>query len=191
VPTSVTIFGGERVPFPKPPRELAERYYNVTDWSEHPFGGHSPAVAESESLASVIREFFRPLARRSQGSAERSGPGQLSAWTGISVHASARSDVVPMSGRSQAPSAPGSCGRLTDRSGMLNKQRDSRCKDYRRIFAERRDRKNCLVGRNCEMPLQLRSDNHNDVSMWTKTATDGEIRAVPCDASGCNAIRSP
>jgi pimeloyl-ACP methyl ester carboxylesterase len=61
VPTSVTIFGGERVPFPKPPRELAERYYNVTDWSEYPVGGHFPAVAEPEILANVIRHFFRPL----------------------------------------------------------------------------------------------------------------------------------
>jgi hypothetical protein len=25
VPTAISIFGGERVPFPKPPRELAER----------------------------------------------------------------------------------------------------------------------------------------------------------------------
>jgi pimeloyl-ACP methyl ester carboxylesterase len=61
VPTSVTIFGGERVPFPKPPRELAERYYNVTDWSEHFVGGHFPAVAEPEILANAIRYFFRPL----------------------------------------------------------------------------------------------------------------------------------
>lgn len=42
VPTAVTIFGGERVPFPKPPRELAERYYKVTAWAEHPVGGHFP-----------------------------------------------------------------------------------------------------------------------------------------------------
>jgi hypothetical protein len=61
VPTSVTVFGGERVPFPKPPRELAERFYNVTDWDEHPVGGHFPAVAEPEILANVIRRFFRPL----------------------------------------------------------------------------------------------------------------------------------
>jgi pimeloyl-ACP methyl ester carboxylesterase len=61
VPTSVTIFGGERTPFPKPPRELAERYYNVTEWSEHRVGGHFPAVAEPDILAHVIREFFREL----------------------------------------------------------------------------------------------------------------------------------
>jgi pimeloyl-ACP methyl ester carboxylesterase len=61
VPTSVTIFGGERVPFPKPPRELAQRFYNVTDWSEHQVGGHFPAVTEPEILANVIRQFSRPL----------------------------------------------------------------------------------------------------------------------------------
>jgi len=61
VPTSITIFGGEQVPFPKPPRELAKRYFNVTDWSEYSTGGHFPAVAEPEILAGVIRRFFRPL----------------------------------------------------------------------------------------------------------------------------------
>jgi pimeloyl-ACP methyl ester carboxylesterase len=61
VPTSVTVFGGERTPFPKPPRELAERFYNVTDWLEYPVGGHFPAVAEPEILANVIGQFFRPL----------------------------------------------------------------------------------------------------------------------------------
>jgi pimeloyl-ACP methyl ester carboxylesterase len=61
VPTSITVFGGERVPFPKPPRELAERYYNLVDWSEYPVGGHFPAVDEPEILANVIRQFFRLL----------------------------------------------------------------------------------------------------------------------------------
>jgi pimeloyl-ACP methyl ester carboxylesterase len=59
VPTAITIFGGERVPFPKPPRELAERYYTVTDWAEHPVGGHFPAVAEPELLVSRLRDVFR------------------------------------------------------------------------------------------------------------------------------------
>lgn len=63
VPTAITIFGGERVPFPKPPRELAERYYNVTRWAEHPVGGHFPAVAEPELLARILRETFRPIRR--------------------------------------------------------------------------------------------------------------------------------
>jgi hypothetical protein len=61
VPTAISIFGGERVPFPKPPRELAERYYNVTSWAEHPTGGHFPAVAEPELLAQSLRDAFRPM----------------------------------------------------------------------------------------------------------------------------------
>lgn len=59
VPTAVSIFGGERVPFPKPPRELAERYYTITAWAEHPVGGHFPAVAEPELLASTLRDTLR------------------------------------------------------------------------------------------------------------------------------------
>jgi pimeloyl-ACP methyl ester carboxylesterase len=61
VPTAISIFGGERVPFPKPPRVLAERYYSVTSWAEHPTGGHFPAVAEPELLARSLRDAFRPV----------------------------------------------------------------------------------------------------------------------------------
>jgi len=61
VPTAITIFGGERVPFPKPPRELAERYFQVTSWAEHDRGGHFPAVAEPRLLAQALRNAFRPL----------------------------------------------------------------------------------------------------------------------------------
>jgi pimeloyl-ACP methyl ester carboxylesterase len=63
VPTAITIFGGERVPFPKPPRELAERYFHVTSWAEHDRGGHFPAVAEPRLLAQALRDAFK--ARRS------------------------------------------------------------------------------------------------------------------------------
>lgn len=56
VPTAVSVFGGERVPFPKPPRSLAERYYTVTAWAAHPNGGHFPAVAEPEILAGALRD---------------------------------------------------------------------------------------------------------------------------------------
>lgn len=59
VPTAVSVFGGERVPFPKPPRELAQRYYTLTDWVEHPAGGHFPAVAEPHLLARTLRDVFR------------------------------------------------------------------------------------------------------------------------------------
>jgi pimeloyl-ACP methyl ester carboxylesterase len=54
-PTAVTLFGGERVPFPKPPRDLAERYFRLSAWSQHPVGGHFPAVAEPELLARILR----------------------------------------------------------------------------------------------------------------------------------------
>jgi pimeloyl-ACP methyl ester carboxylesterase len=60
VPTAISVFGGERVPFPKPPRELAERYFTVTAWREHDRGGHFPAVAEPELLAETLRDVFRP-----------------------------------------------------------------------------------------------------------------------------------
>jgi pimeloyl-ACP methyl ester carboxylesterase len=59
-PTAVDVFGGEAVPFPKPPRELAERYFNVVRWAEHTRGGHFPAVAEPQLLAQCLRDAFRP-----------------------------------------------------------------------------------------------------------------------------------
>jgi pimeloyl-ACP methyl ester carboxylesterase len=61
VPTAVSIFGGERVPFPKPPRELAERFVDVSVWQEHDRGGHFPAAAEPELLARTLRDVFRPF----------------------------------------------------------------------------------------------------------------------------------
>jgi pimeloyl-ACP methyl ester carboxylesterase len=61
VPTAVSIFGGEQVPFPKPPRELAERYFTVSAWHEYDRGGHFPAVAEPQLLAEMLRSVFRPL----------------------------------------------------------------------------------------------------------------------------------
>ena len=64
VPTAVSIFAGERVPFPKPPRQLAERYFTVTSWAEHARGGHFPAVAEPHLLATALRDVFRPVRPR-------------------------------------------------------------------------------------------------------------------------------
>jgi pimeloyl-ACP methyl ester carboxylesterase len=61
VPTAVTIFGGERVPFPKPSREMMARYVNLVQWAEHDRGGHFPAVAEPELLVDILRAAFRPL----------------------------------------------------------------------------------------------------------------------------------
>lgn len=61
VPVAITNFGGERVPFPKPPRELAERYFSLSAWGEHPRGGHFPAVSVPGLLAEILRDAFRPL----------------------------------------------------------------------------------------------------------------------------------
>ncbi len=63
---------GEKVPAPagmamfpqeiaKPPREWAERSYDVRRWQEMPRGGHFAALEEPGLLAHEIREFFRPL----------------------------------------------------------------------------------------------------------------------------------
>ena len=45
----------------RPPREWAERSYDVRQWREMPQGGHFAALEEPELLANEVREFFRPL----------------------------------------------------------------------------------------------------------------------------------
>ena len=60
-------------PFPKPPRELAERYFNVVAWAEHGTGGDFPAVAEPQLLARRLRDVFQPY-RNLPGSAGRAVP---------------------------------------------------------------------------------------------------------------------
>ncbi|HTE44011.1 MAG TPA: epoxide hydrolase [Gemmatimonadaceae bacterium] len=51
--------------FPKdlshPPREWAERFFNVQRWTEMPRGGHFAPLEAPELLVNDIREFFRPL----------------------------------------------------------------------------------------------------------------------------------
>jgi pimeloyl-ACP methyl ester carboxylesterase len=51
--------------FPKdlssPPREWAERFFQVSRWTEMPRGGHFAAMEQPELLAQDIRAFFRPL----------------------------------------------------------------------------------------------------------------------------------
>jgi pimeloyl-ACP methyl ester carboxylesterase len=61
VPTAVSIFGGERVPMPKPPRALAERYFRLTAWAEHAVGGHFPTVTEPALVADTLRQTLLPL----------------------------------------------------------------------------------------------------------------------------------
>ncbi len=63
-PAGFANFNNEFAPAGSPPRELAERTYNVTHWTEYPRGGHFPALEEPELLADDIRQFFRPLRSR-------------------------------------------------------------------------------------------------------------------------------
>jgi pimeloyl-ACP methyl ester carboxylesterase len=62
------LTGSSKVPaafalFPKdisqPPREWAERFFNVQRWTEMPRGGHFAAMEEPELLAEDIRAWFR------------------------------------------------------------------------------------------------------------------------------------
>jgi microsomal epoxide hydrolase len=58
VPTGVAAFPHE---ISRPPREWAERSYNVQRWTQMPRGGHFAALEEPAMLVDDIRAFFRPL----------------------------------------------------------------------------------------------------------------------------------
>jgi pimeloyl-ACP methyl ester carboxylesterase len=58
VPTGFALFPKE---FSHPPREWAQRFFNVQRWTKMPRGGHFTAMEEPELLAEDIRAFFRPL----------------------------------------------------------------------------------------------------------------------------------
>jgi pimeloyl-ACP methyl ester carboxylesterase len=58
VPCAVARFPHE---ISQPPREWAERFYNLKQWTVMPRGGHFAAFEEPELLAQDIRAFFRPL----------------------------------------------------------------------------------------------------------------------------------
>jgi len=57
-PTGVAMFPGEMI---RPPREWAERAYNIRRWTAMPSGGHFAAMEEPAALAAEIRAFFRDL----------------------------------------------------------------------------------------------------------------------------------
>ncbi|GAA0413113.1 epoxide hydrolase [Microbispora corallina] len=61
VPMGYASFANEFAPQGRPPRELAERYFDVRRWTESPRGGHFAALEEPRALAEEIRAFFRPL----------------------------------------------------------------------------------------------------------------------------------
>ena len=58
VPTGFALFPRDIMP---PPRALAERFYNVQQWTQLPRGGHFAALEEPELLVEDLRTFFRPL----------------------------------------------------------------------------------------------------------------------------------
>jgi pimeloyl-ACP methyl ester carboxylesterase len=57
-PAGMAVFPQE---IATPPREWAERSYDVRRWTEMPRGGHFAALEEPELLASDVRAFFRSL----------------------------------------------------------------------------------------------------------------------------------
>ncbi len=58
VPTAVALFANELVSEGTPPREWAERLFNIVRWTPMPRGGHFAPAEEPELLANDIAEFF-------------------------------------------------------------------------------------------------------------------------------------
>ena len=56
VPAAFALFPAD---ISRPPREWAERFFNVQRWTEMPRGGHFAAMEEPELLAEDIRTWFR------------------------------------------------------------------------------------------------------------------------------------
>ena len=57
-PTGVALFPQD---IARPPKEWAERSFNLHQWTEMTKGGHFAALEEPQMLAEDIRAFFRPL----------------------------------------------------------------------------------------------------------------------------------
>jgi pimeloyl-ACP methyl ester carboxylesterase len=61
VPTAVAVFANQFIDDGRPPREWAERLYNIRRWTQMPTGGHFAAAEEPEALARDIAAFFAEL----------------------------------------------------------------------------------------------------------------------------------
>lgn len=61
VPTGIANFAKQFVFEGRPPREWAERLYNVRRWTEMPTGGHFATAEEPRLLAADIAAFFATL----------------------------------------------------------------------------------------------------------------------------------
>jgi pimeloyl-ACP methyl ester carboxylesterase len=60
-PTAIAVFANQFVPEGEPPREWAERLYNVRRWTSMQSGGHFAPAEEPERLARDIAAFFATL----------------------------------------------------------------------------------------------------------------------------------
>jgi pimeloyl-ACP methyl ester carboxylesterase len=58
VPAALAFFPKD---IPNPPKDFAERFFNVQRWTEMPKGGHFAAMEQPELLANDIREFATSL----------------------------------------------------------------------------------------------------------------------------------
>jgi pimeloyl-ACP methyl ester carboxylesterase len=61
VPTAVAVFPHTFIPEGEPPREWAERLYDIRRWTVMPAGGHFAPAEEPELLARDIAAFFATL----------------------------------------------------------------------------------------------------------------------------------
>ncbi|HEX9515671.1 MAG TPA: alpha/beta hydrolase, partial [Streptosporangiaceae bacterium] len=61
VPTAIAVFANQLVSDGCPPREWAERLYNVRRWSPMRKGGHFAPAEQPELLARDIAAFFADL----------------------------------------------------------------------------------------------------------------------------------
>jgi pimeloyl-ACP methyl ester carboxylesterase len=61
VPTAIANFARQFIPEGEPPREWAERLYDVRRWTPMPVGGHFAPAEEPERLARDIAAFFAEI----------------------------------------------------------------------------------------------------------------------------------
>jgi pimeloyl-ACP methyl ester carboxylesterase len=61
VPTAVAVFAHQFTDDGTPPREWAERLYNVFRWTPMPSGGHFPSAEQPDLLSRDIACFFNGL----------------------------------------------------------------------------------------------------------------------------------
>ena len=58
VPTAVAVFSHQFIDDGTPPREWAERLYNIRRWRPMPSGGHFPSAEQPDLLSRDIAAFF-------------------------------------------------------------------------------------------------------------------------------------